>query len=152
MNPTSAELTLFLLRIGVVAGLYLFCGWVALTIARDLRRAPDGGRLGRATSTQARPLTLVVAVSPEGPLRPGQRFPLDGIVTLGRDPENNIVLADSYVSARHAQFEWRNGRLWLEDLGSTNGTRINGRAIRTPMVVAPGDLIEVGNFGFRVVA
>jgi Protein of unknown function (DUF3662)/FHA domain len=66
-------------------------------------------------------------------------------VTLGRSRECDIVVEDANVSRRHAEVRPR-GSVWmLSDLGSTNGTRLNGRTIHTPEVVQPGDEIEVGS-------
>lgn len=149
VTPTATELILLVLRIGVVVGLYVFCGWVAKVVARDILSDP-ASRPWRGSA--AREIDLLVAVSPEGIIEPGQRFPIESGMTMGRDPENGIILPDEYVSARHARIEWRGARLWLEDLGSTNGTRVNGRTIRAAVPIVPGDLIEIGRIGFRVVA
>jgi pSer/pThr/pTyr-binding forkhead associated (FHA) protein len=65
--------------------------------------------------------------------------------TLGRSRECDIVVEDANVSRRHAELRPRGSAWVLSDLGSTNGTRLNGRAIHTPEVVQPGDEIEVGS-------
>jgi pSer/pThr/pTyr-binding forkhead associated (FHA) protein len=68
---------------------------------------------------------LVVEESPL--LEPGTEFPLEGWVTIGRSPISDIVLDDSFVSSTHARLVPR-GQLWfVEDLGSTNGTFVDGR-------------------------
>jgi len=59
-------------------------------------------------------------------LWPGQILPLQNQTTIGADPANDLVLNDAFVSSHHAQLRW-NGVGWLvEDLGSTNGTLIDG--------------------------
>ncbi len=65
-------------------------------------------------------------------------------VTLGRSRECDVVVDDANVSRRHAELRPRGGAWVLIDLGSTNGTRLNGRAIHTPEVMRPGDEIELG--------
>lgn len=69
----------------------------------------------------------------------------DAPVTIGRLPECDIVLADGNVSRRHAEIR-RQGQSWvLADLGSTNGTRLNGFPLTAPSELRSGDSISVGN-------
>jgi hypothetical protein len=65
--------------------------------------------------------------------------------TLGRSRECEIVIEDANVSRRHAELRPRGGAWVISDLGSTNGTRVNGRSIHSPEVMRPGDEIEVGS-------
>ncbi len=70
-------------------------------------------------------------------------------VTLGRSRQCDVVLDDPNVSRRHAEIRPRGGSWVLSDLGSTNGSRINGRQVDAPEVVRPGDEIEVGATALR---
>ena len=75
----------------------------------------------------------------------GKRVALGGRgVTLGRSRQCDIVVDDSNVSRRHAELRPRGGSWVLSDLGSTNGSRVNGRMVSGPTVVKPGDEIELG--------
>ena len=65
--------------------------------------------------------------------------------TLGRSRECEIVVEDPNVSRQHAELRPRGGAWVISDLGSTNGTRVNGRTINGPEVVQPGDEIEIGS-------
>ncbi len=65
---------------------------------------------------------------------------------IGRSGENAIVLAHERISRRHAQIEWDGERYLLRDLGSRNGTVLNGRRIEAPEPLRHGDLIGVGGF------
>ena len=77
---------------------------------------------------------------------------LDGRpLTIGRATDVEVVLADPLVSRRHARLSSRGGRLVLADLGSTNGTRVNGERVREA-VVGPGDRIEIGATRLEIVA
>jgi hypothetical protein len=87
-----------------------------------------------------------------GPGVPSRDVPLDGLpLTIGRSADAGIVLADPLVSRRHARLAPRAGRLVLEDLGSTNGTHVNGRAVRET-IVGPGDTIHLGGTRLEIVA
>jgi predicted component of type VI protein secretion system len=70
-------------------------------------------------------------------------------VTLGRSRQCDIVLEDPNISRQHAEIRPRGGAWVLTDLGSTNGSLINGRRIEHPEVVKPGDEIEIGTSVIR---
>ncbi len=94
-----------------------------------------------------RQLQLVVHA---GPLA-GKGYPIaSSTLTFGRDPDNNIVLDDSEVSRHHAQLVREEDQIVLEDLGSTNGTRVNGKAIEGRHVLQPADIISIGSSVFGV--
>lgn len=79
-----------------------------------------------------------------GPV-PGTVYPLEGEqLIIGRDPSNAIVINDPEVSRRHARLMLQGGRYVLEDLGSTNGTFVNGRRLSAPYVLKPGDVVSLG--------
>jgi len=97
--------------------------------ARRTRRAQERTMHGELVDfgSVIRP-RLVVQESPV--LAVGTEFPLEGWVTIGRSPVSDIVLDDSYVSSTHARVVPR-GQLWyIEDLGSTNGTFVDGREVQ----------------------
>jgi hypothetical protein len=72
-----------------------------------------------------------------------------GGASLGRSRQSDIVLEDPNVSRQHAEIRPRGGSWVLIDLGSTNGSRINGRQVEAPEVVRPGDEIELGSTRLR---
>ena len=73
-----------------------------------------------------------------------------GPVIVGRSPSADIVIAAGYVSARHARFTLMGQNLFVEDLGSTNGTAGNGRLIEGPMALSNNDVVNVGDVAIRV--
>ena len=78
------------------------------------------------------------------PNLPPRRVPASGVpIAIGRAPECELVLRDSRVSRRHARLTARDGVLVLTDLGSTNGTRVNGHRV-TEVVLGAGDRIAIG--------
>ncbi|WP_279252092.1 FHA domain-containing protein [Candidatus Seongchinamella marina] len=72
-------------------------------------------------------------------------------VTLGRGPECEIVVDCSEASRQHAKITRRDGRLTIEDLGSTNGTTLNGQQLRKPEIIGGGDIIYIGQVYYLVV-
>src|SRR5262245_52972753 len=73
------------------------------------------------------------------------RFPIgDGIHTVGRTPENALALPDAAVSRRHAELRIDNGQLVLRDLGSMNGTFVNGVQLKGEQKLVPGDQVRFG--------
>ena len=81
----------------------------------------------------------------EGPEHPARPFPVTGELTVGRAGSANIALpGDSFASSRHARIWTEAGSLWLEDLGSTNGTTLNGRTVAARTQLNPGDRVQIG--------
>jgi hypothetical protein len=84
-------------------------------------------------------------VMDQGP-QAGRVFPLDrDVITLGRDPGNTIVINEPQVSRQHARITRRGGVLVLEDLGSTNGTFVNGMRLAGPHALSNGDVIGLSD-------
>ena len=81
----------------------------------------------------------------QGP-RAGQAFDLNRpVVTIGREAGNDIVLDDPQVSRQHARLTLQGASYMIEDLGSTNGSFINGRRVMTPTPLNPGDKLGLGD-------
>jgi uncharacterized protein YraI len=82
---------------------------------------------------------------------PGRNFPMTtASLLIGRAPDCDVVLDDAETSRHHARFYWRGPQLVVEDLGSTNGTLVNGTPISGPQVLNEGDSVEVGASVFGV--
>jgi len=88
------------------------------------------------------PLAVSVVVQ-----KTGQKFPLrDSKVKIGRDPSNQVVIPDdTFASRHHAWITFEEGEFWLEDLGSTNGTLLNGHPVVKRQVLSAGDKVRVGH-------
>lgn len=80
----------------------------------------------------------------------GVKMAVRGPVIVGRAPGADIVIGAGYVSARHARFSLMGANLFVEDLGSTNGTAVNGRLINEPQALRNGDVVNVGDVAIRV--
>ena len=73
-----------------------------------------------------------------------------GPVIVGRSPGADIVIGAGYVSARHARFSLMGQNLFVEDLGSTNGTMVNKQMISAPTALKNNDVVTVGDVSIRV--
>jgi len=84
-------------------------------------------------------------------LEHGSRFELNAkAITLGRAASNDIRLGDDeFASSRHARIEPRRDGVWVEDIGSTNGTYVNGTRLDRPQRLAPGDVVRIGETDLR---
>ena len=108
-------------------------------------------RAMRTETVEGRPLgTLVVDRSPGRQPRVGERLPLRASNAIGRDAGNDIPLPDEAASARHAKLDVEDGDWWIEDLGSTNGTLVNGVRIQKREKLRPGDEIAIGRVALRL--
>ena len=76
---------------------------------------------------------------------PGKIFPMEGdVITIGREAGNGIIINDAEVSRKHTQFVFQGGKYIVTDLGSTNGTFVNGQRLTGQHVLQPGEVISLG--------
>ncbi len=76
---------------------------------------------------------------------PGKIFPLSGdIIILGRESENAIVINDAEISRKHTQLVYQGGKYIITDLGSTNGTFVNGQRLTSQHVLISGEVVSLG--------
>jgi pSer/pThr/pTyr-binding forkhead associated (FHA) protein len=75
----------------------------------------------------------------------GRTYPLGEEVTVGRAAGCQVTIDDTYASQLHARVFQREGQIYVEDLGSTNGTYLNRRKVTGPMQVQRGDKLQIGN-------
>jgi len=75
----------------------------------------------------------------------GAIYPLEGeLITIGREASNTIQINDAEVSRKHARLQYQGGKYVIEDLGSTNGTHVNGQRIMSAYVLRSGDVVSFG--------
>lgn len=84
-------------------------------------------------------------------LKSGGLLPLADSLTMGRKSDNTVVLDDKYVSSHHIKIFKRNNEYVVEDLGSTNGTKVNDVKIENRVTLRPGDIIKVGTAIFKLI-
>jgi pSer/pThr/pTyr-binding forkhead associated (FHA) protein len=146
------ESLLTILKFCFLAVLYLFffrvlrAVWAELGGGRAAAVAPAAPAPGRAPSKRSsrggKTGNKLRIVEPSD--RRGQTYELGDELTLGRATGCQVTIDDNYVSQLHARVFRREGQLYIEDLGSTNGTYLNRKKVTAPIAVRRGDRLQVG--------
>jgi hypothetical protein len=159
LASAQVETTLLLLKIGFLVLLYLFIWRIVRSVSRDLRLPQESMIIAplepAARNPRTRPVPtpepgrLVVLKSPALPH--GEEFTFDlSPVSIGRAANNDLSIdGDEYASARHARFEPRRDGVYIEDVGSTNGTFVNGIRVTRERRLTRGDVVRVGETDLR---
>jgi pSer/pThr/pTyr-binding forkhead associated (FHA) protein len=158
VGSAQVETTLLVLKLAFLILLYLFIWRIVRSAARDLRlpqesmilapqQAAAAGLIAQPTGRELG--RLVVLQSPA--LDQGDVFTLDSHpLTVGRGTNNDVPIGtDEYASGRHARFEPRRDGVYIEDIGSTNGTFVNGIRLTRERKLAPGDVVRIGETDLR---
>jgi hypothetical protein len=146
----AGDEALLILKIAFLVLLYGFIVMIARSATKDLGGTPQESIvLGAAEAAKlraelgVRPGVFVVVASPV--LRVGSQVEIAGPTTLGRETGSGIRLErDEFASARHARIEPRTDGVWIEDLGSTNGTFVNDVRITGAQRLGADDVVKVG--------
>jgi pSer/pThr/pTyr-binding forkhead associated (FHA) protein len=146
------ENLLGLLKLCLLALLYLFFLRVLWAVWSEVR-GPKTAKAGNGTSAKTRtprlrgragPATRLVVDKPS--TQKGTSFDIGPEVTVGRAAGCHIALPDdTFVSQLHARVFERSGQVYVEDLGSTNGTYVNGHRVSAPTPMHKGDSLQVGS-------
>ncbi len=127
-----AEL-LLALRVLLAVILYAFLGFTLYVLWRGLRQEAR-------PAAENGPAPAVLSYADDAPTE----MALEMVTAIGRAEDNTLCLDDPYASAHHALILWREGRWWIEDLGSHNGTLLNDERVEAPAPLASGDEILIG--------
>jgi FHA domain len=156
LGSIAVEEALLILKILFLVLLYLFIWRIVRSATRDLRLPQESFVLGpdavaslRGEAPRTASSRLVVERSPV--LEEGADYALNSApLTVGRGAANDVELrGDDFASAEHARFEPRRDGVWLTDVGSTNGTFVNGARLERPRKLAPGDIVRIGATDLR---
>jgi hypothetical protein len=151
------------LKFGFLAVLYLFLLWVARSSLRDLTQHDDSSVIIDSDDPVAVPRR---DRTPQGPdlragveprlevvaamgLDPGTSFGLAEGATMGRADGSDIPIDDAFASSAHARIFSRGQFMYIEDMGSTNGTYLNGRRLRSAERLKVGDTVRIGETEYR---
>ena len=144
------------LQFGFLAVLYLFLIWVARSARRDLVRGQEPAfveehDVGERRADRAPALDLSGGVEPRLEVvaamgyEPGTVIDISDGATFGRAGSADIHVEDPFASSVHARIFVHNGFMHVEDMGSTNGTYLNGRQLRKAEQLKPADKIRIGD-------
>jgi FHA domain len=142
------------LKFGFLAVLYLFLLWIARSALKDLRGtvapAPDATGFHPLPALDNAPGgdAWLVALRGGG-LREGERFDLMGGLSIGRSQEADLRIEDRYASGLHARVFSREGRAYVEDMKSTNGTLLNDGTLHGEAELIDGDVVRIGDTELR---
>jgi FHA domain len=150
--------TLLILKIAFLVLLYGFIVLVVRSATKGMDQAPQESIvLGAAEAAALRaehglPSTrLLVVASPE--LQEGATIEVSAPTVVGRDVQSGIRLdRDEFASGQHARIEPRSNGAWVDDLGSTNGTFVNGSKLKKGRIAKTGDVIKIGATELQVQA
>jgi hypothetical protein len=156
-DSAAVDEVLLVLKVAFLVLRYLFIWRIVRTASRDLRLPQESFILGPSAQAggvhpaRRGPVTGRLVVVRSADLDEGQDFELDSAqLTIGRGGQNDIAItSDEYASARHARFEPRQDGVWVQDLGSTNGTYLNGARLEHPRRLTQGDIVRVGETDLR---
>ena len=145
----SGSNELLLLRLALIGIIFLFVLIAARTMRSGVRSTMVAAR-PRQAAPRVAGMRLVVTSPGETGLAPGAEFAVAGTMTLGRDADNGIVLGDGSISNQHARMERVRDGWRIVDLGSTNGTFVNGRGVAGGgVVLRGGEQISLGAVTLR---
>jgi len=157
LASVEVQTVLLILKICFLVLLYLFIWRIVRSASREVRMPQESfilgpqqaaaAGLGRAAQIHSGTLVTVRSSA----LEQGTRFELNAkAITLGRGSPNDIQLeGDEFASAHHARVEPRRDGVWIEDIGSTNGTYVNGTRLDRPQRLTAGDVVRVGETDLR---
>ncbi|MGH3135222.1 MAG: FHA domain-containing protein [Gaiellaceae bacterium] len=156
VEALATDETLLILKIVFLVLLYGFIVLVVRTATKDIGGAPQESIvLGAAEAAVlraelgVRPGRFVVVTSPE--LEQGGTIEVTAATIVGRDAGSEIRLdRDEFVSAQHARIEPRIDGTWIDDLGSTNGTFVNGSRVKKARALRSGDVVRIGETELRL--
>lgn len=141
----SPEVVLLLLRLLSAAVLLAFLGLFAWFIYKDLQVTTAVLNQSQQVSGHLRVVANEAAEPTVGTL-----LPLRPLTSMGRAQNSTVVIDETYVSQEHALLLQRGRQWWLEDLGSRNGTLLNGVPLTETAVVSSGDMITIGSVQLKV--
>jgi hypothetical protein len=144
-----SDAVLTLLKFGLLVALYAFFAWVLWSAYNQLRQSPlvaaaaapvAQPRFGAAAKAARGQVTIL-----EPPELAGAVMTIGDELTIGRAAACTLTLDDTYVSQQHANIAWRDRQYFANDIGSTNGTFVNRERLVSPVVLRPGDRMQIGS-------
>ena len=155
----AVDTALLALKIGFLVLIYLFIWMIVRSATRDVRAAPQESIvIGAAQADELRALARSKPVAPgrfrvvvSPTLARGDLLEFREPIVVGRASDCGLLLDhDEFASSHHARISPADNGLWIEDLGSTNGTFVNDARVTTSRQLRPDDLVKIGETELRV--
>ena len=158
LASVEVQTVLLVLKICFLVLLYLFIWRIVRSASRDVRMPQESFIMGPSQAAaqglgrEAQPVSSGALVTVRSSaIEQGTRFELNAkAITVGRAASNDIRLVnDEFASGTHARIEPRRDGVWVEDIGSTNGTYVNGTRLSRAQRLTSGDVVRVGETDLR---
>ncbi len=133
-------------RFAIIAIVYIIIFLALRIMYKDIK----GGDKKKPTKKRTFGLEVLEA-GENSNLRKGGIIPIQGELTIGRKNTNHLILEDQFVSGNHVRIFVKNTDYMIEDMGSTNGTKVNEQRLEERAILRVGDEIEVGSAVFKVI-
>jgi hypothetical protein len=150
MNLITLNPLLFVGKWVLIGLVYLVLVVIVIAVRREM--------ITHTPPTQSAPAVAagylrVINSGSDSHVLPGKIFPLKPETRLGTESDNELVLHDQFVSRHHARLRWDGMIWWVEDIGSSNGTSINGQRCLPgiPQSISGGANLQVGDMVFELV-
>lgn len=144
MNIT--KLLSFVFGIVFIVLLYVIIYYALKIMYKDVK---SGGKRRNSSATRKYGLEILEAGA-NTELEEGSVILIRGEITIGRKPDNTIVLSEAFVSGNHSKVYVKNNIVYIEDLNSTNGVFVNDERVEGKAKLMPNDVIKIGSANFRI--
>ena len=143
------NILLFASKWAFIALIYFALFLLMVTVRREFGTRIAGSQIAAPTIAHLRLLNP----GRNGRSRPGMVFDLTADSTIGASPDNQVTVSDPFISGHHARLRYDGSAWWLEDLGSRNGTVLNGSRVPPyqPQALRPGANIQLGEIVFELI-
>lgn len=141
------EIIKFVLRLSIIVIIYFIIIYALKIMYTDTKSAGKK----RKKASKAKFALEVLNSGDNINLKTGSIIPISGVLTVGRKSDNIVVLSDRYASSHHIKIYVRNNEYILEDLESTNGTKVNNVKVNDSVKLNIGDIIKIGTASFKLI-
>jgi hypothetical protein len=151
MEALNINTLLFAGKWALTGLVYLILIIVVIQVRREMvSRAMGPERLAAVVAGRLK----VLDAGGDTRMMPGKLLPLKPVTRLGAEFDNDLVLSDPFVSGHHARLNWDGAAWWIEDLGSSNGTTVDGQSCppKVPKSLRNGALLKLGDSTFELMA
>lgn len=134
-----------IMKYAIIGVVYIIIFVALIIMYKDIR---NGGK----KKAKKNPFGLeIIKPGKNSNLKMGGVIPVQNSITIGRKEDNTVILNEEYVSSHHARIYIKNTDYFLEDMKSTNGTKLNSNKLVGKSLIKKGDTIQIGTSEFKVI-